>query len=115
MGTTYSAKVFFGARVPASDPFAKILDACINRDGGTPAKTEIDGVVIGISGNMMSSDKFYTIEAKCSTRSFDRYDEIAAPAVLQYKDAWVASVGVFLEKHGVNDRVIGWHFAGSAS
>ena len=112
MGTTYNAKVFFGAWVPASDSFASILADYHDRAGGTPAETDIEGVVIDIAGD--NWNMIYTIEAEGSARSFERGDDIETPTLLSEDPKWRPAIMAFLEKHGDTHFNVGWHFAASA-
>jgi hypothetical protein len=114
MGMTYSAKVFFGAWVPASDSFANILETYIDCSNDRPAETEITDVVINTVGNYCTGAFYYTFEARDSARSFDRNNDIEAPALLSEHSTWRADIAKFLGKHNVIVP-IGWHFAGSAS
>jgi hypothetical protein len=114
MGTEYSAGVFFGACVPRRSALGEKLDEYIDKQGGTPAETEIEGVVIGMVGSQSTGQIWIVVQAKGSARSFGRNEgECPEPSLLTEIVGWRLAIRALLTKLGAPDLPIEWHFQGS--
>jgi hypothetical protein len=114
MSATYSAEVFFGAFVKRGSTLGKKLDKYIDKAGGTPAETEIPGVEVISVGSQWSGEIWLVAQAKGSSLSFERHDEVTAPQMLTEDPAWRPALAAFFERIKAKEPpAVGWHFAGS--
>lgn len=72
MSITYTAGVFYGTFVASSSPLGQRLDKFIDEHGGMPAPAGIEGVEIGMIGDIMNGDTELVVMVKGSERSFSR-------------------------------------------
>jgi hypothetical protein len=113
MSMDYTAGVFFGACVARKSPLGKKLDKYIDRDGGTPAKTGVEIVEIGLVGAQSTGELWVTVQAKGSEREYGRGHDFMAPSMLTEDPAWRPAIVAFLEKIKAPAIDVGWHFQAS--
>ena len=111
MSMSYSGGVFFGACVSRNTALGNKLEKYVDRHGGTPAKTEVSGVVISMVGDRSSSDIWMTVEAEGSARAFGLDNgDILAPELLVEDPTWRSAISGFLSTLGYHELPVGWHF-----
>lgn len=115
MSMSYSAGVFFGAAFYADSTVGKLLAAYVDRYGGTPAPTEVEGVEVSTTGWHGGGQVWVVVQAKGSVHEFSRNDDVDAPALLVEDPTWRPLIGEFLRSVGATRWVEGWHFAGSCT
>lgn len=118
MGASYSAGVFFGAFVSKSSQLGMELHKYIDDAGGTPAETEIPGVVITFTGSMWSGDIWIVVMVKESGRVFRmRESDPKPPDMLTARPDWEPKIAAFFRRFEMLQKAppIGWHFAGTVT
>ncbi len=115
MSISYTAGVFFGAAVPHRSSIGAILDDYIDRHGGTPAASGVEGVEISVVGS--DANEWITVQATGSVHTYGRNEgDCPAPLLLVAPPMWRTEIGRFLDT--IDDPAartlqVGWHFQGS--
>lgn len=114
MSVTYSAGVFFGAYVPHDGDIGKKLERYIDIHGGTPARTEVSGVVVSVVGGESDGRMWTIVAIKETIVSYGHRDgECPDPSMLTEHVGYRAALKHILDNVGASDYPVGWHFYGS--
>lgn len=114
MGTSYSAKAFFGTWTPTRSDIGRKLAKYIAN--GTPGRTSHPDVVADIVGNAPMGEEWLVVRIKGIGASASRDDIIVAPVALEEDKPGKSGliIAAWLREEGIDPAdmaPIGWHFA----